>query len=509
MREKFSKLIALLFVICALAGIFTACGKETGKVEVDVIFNLNYPDAPAADRPADKKVAVGGKYGALPKPDRPGFVFSGWYAEKTFDGENITADTTVEWPDDHSLFAKWTGMRVTLSYDLQGGRINNQKSIPNRFVTTGLLYSVAVPSEPDYWYGRYFTGWYLNPDGAGERIDRSTVINAPGDHVLYACYTPLKLLWDFEDASDIGYFNYTGRKMERVEFDGSYQLKFTNSSASDYSALLYLEFGTVPAGSTFQFDLTFKGYCHPGYEAGAHVTASLGGNGIWAGGGGRGAYADGRKVTVAISPNAKMSGVMIHFEFGRLAADWKDMSKPEMWQSNVFYIDNIKLSIPLPEPVKKDRYDFEDTDEIEMAANFTVTNGELKVVGEKGAKRLEVRNTSASDNTVYVYLRRPQTAAGTQISIGVDFAGVPEVAFDNRVGVYYYSVNGLGAALGPVYGKQYSDWNAFVPTRRLTFTVQPACDCDRICFVFEFGDGNTTKEQWQSRRFLISYVEAV
>lgn len=54
--------------------------------------------------PSSKRVSFNNTYGDLPIPSKDGFRFVGWIIEEN---ENITDETIVSIPNDHSLYAEW------------------------------------------------------------------------------------------------------------------------------------------------------------------------------------------------------------------------------------------------------------------------------------------------------------------------------------------------------------------------------------------------------------------
>ena len=57
-----------------------------------------------------------GTYGTLPTPERAGYNFAGWYTAAD-GGTEVTAETTVETDQPHTLYAHWTGKQYTVTFD--------------------------------------------------------------------------------------------------------------------------------------------------------------------------------------------------------------------------------------------------------------------------------------------------------------------------------------------------------------------------------------------------------
>ena len=107
-------------------------------------------------------------------PVRTGHIFNGWYKEPTFITPwNFSTDLVTS---TMSLYAKWTAITYTVTFNSQGG-----SSIPNVVVNHGA--KVAEPTPP-IRNGYTLRGWYDQPtDGFIWFFDYSTVTE---DMTLYA-----------------------------------------------------------------------------------------------------------------------------------------------------------------------------------------------------------------------------------------------------------------------------------------------------------------------------------
>lgn len=72
-------------------------------------------------------------YGTLPKAERIGHGFKGWYTAKT-GGTKVTAKTNITASKDITLYAQWTANKYTIKYDRNGGT----GSMANTTVTYGV-----------------------------------------------------------------------------------------------------------------------------------------------------------------------------------------------------------------------------------------------------------------------------------------------------------------------------------------------------------------------------------
>lgn len=75
-----------------------------------------------------KEVTFDGRYGTLPSATRLGYSFVGW--SLTENGKNpVEASTTVFTPSNHTLYAKWKGISITVIKGLVDGEANDVKGI--------------------------------------------------------------------------------------------------------------------------------------------------------------------------------------------------------------------------------------------------------------------------------------------------------------------------------------------------------------------------------------------
>ena len=156
---KWNRFSSVLLVLAIVATLFAGCGGS--KLTVDFDWNYITDEAPPA------AIEVSGTYGSLPEVAenaRPGFTFDGWYLNAAGNGQKITADTLVAAEANHTLFAKWTGHKYTVSFDLQGGTINGVSSVDDAMVTCGNVYSMmAIPDDPER-DNHTFLGWYYDAE---------------------------------------------------------------------------------------------------------------------------------------------------------------------------------------------------------------------------------------------------------------------------------------------------------------------------------------------------------
>ncbi|MDR1734656.1 MAG: InlB B-repeat-containing protein, partial [Oscillospiraceae bacterium] len=131
--------------------------------------------------PANKQVTYTETYGTLATAVRSGYTLSGW---QTADGTAVTATSTVEIPEAHTLYAVWTPNPYTIRF-YQNYSVSDDTYTDN---TKG--YQTAIGQADPVRPGYDFLGWYtVRTDG--------TQVYAPGaaEAALMGMHDPALLLY--------------------------------------------------------------------------------------------------------------------------------------------------------------------------------------------------------------------------------------------------------------------------------------------------------------------------
>jgi uncharacterized repeat protein (TIGR02543 family) len=140
------------------------------------------PAGGLASSPASRSVTFGEPYGPLATTARTGYAFTGWWTVASTGGAEVTPASIVATPTNHTLYARWDGLRYTLRFDSEGGT-----PCDSRTVTFGAPYAagggaLCAPTRT----GHTFDGWSLGDDGTGEAISDATVVATPNNHTIHA-----------------------------------------------------------------------------------------------------------------------------------------------------------------------------------------------------------------------------------------------------------------------------------------------------------------------------------
>lgn len=122
----------------------------------------------------------------LPSPIKRGYDFCGWYASADFSGDIICVIESGS-HGDIQLFAKYTPVTYTITYECNGGRLSG--IYPLTYTSESPDITLPTPTKRGY----QFAGWYLESDLSGERI---YIINSGsiGNKTFYAA-------WELEEYS--------------------------------------------------------------------------------------------------------------------------------------------------------------------------------------------------------------------------------------------------------------------------------------------------------------------
>lgn len=119
-----------------------------------------------------KTVTFDSAYGALPTPEKTGYIFSGWYLLEA----HITASSVVSRAANHTLIARWTSETYTVTFDSAGG-----SSVDSITVSFGQPYG-PLPSPTRTGYT--FRGWLYG----SSFITPSTTVAETSSHELTAVW---------------------------------------------------------------------------------------------------------------------------------------------------------------------------------------------------------------------------------------------------------------------------------------------------------------------------------
>ena len=158
--------------------------------------------------PKTKTVTYDRTYGELASTSRTGYNFLGWYTEKT-DGTEIKADTKVTITEAQTLYAHWSAIQSTVTFNSNGGSTPSKTSM---IVTYDSTYGdLASTSRTGYT----FNGWYTS---GGTEIKAGKKVTITTDQTIYAHWSPIQSTVTFNSNGG----NTPSKASITVTYDGTY-----------------------------------------------------------------------------------------------------------------------------------------------------------------------------------------------------------------------------------------------------------------------------------------------
>lgn len=167
-------LLLMLVLVMACAG---------ALADFTVSFNQNLDGVTVQYLPPVQTIAENNTVIEPPNPSAAGYAFGGWYkSENCLDTEKYDFTTPVT--SGFTLYAKWTPITYTVTFDLQDTSITT--TIPDQTVTHGA--TVAAPDPAPSKTGYTFGGWYKEPTCATEFkfTDKTDADTVTSNITLYA-----------------------------------------------------------------------------------------------------------------------------------------------------------------------------------------------------------------------------------------------------------------------------------------------------------------------------------
>ncbi|WP_310603038.1 InlB B-repeat-containing protein [Anaerosporobacter sp.] len=134
--------------------------------------------------PEKREVTYGSAYGKLPVPTRTGYVFSCWVNREPGKG-NVLETTIVSTAKNHTLYATWSPLLYTTTFDCTGGSYNNYSRYDGRYYFEKQYGTLNVPRKLGY----DFVGWFTQEYG-GKEITNTSIVDVAGERTLYAHWKP-------------------------------------------------------------------------------------------------------------------------------------------------------------------------------------------------------------------------------------------------------------------------------------------------------------------------------
>lgn len=170
---------------------------------------------------ATAKISVtnGKTYGKLPSPKRSGYIFQGWYTQKS-GGTKVTSSTKVSLKSKQTLYAHWKE-GYTITYELNGGK--NNSGNPSVYKKTDKTITLKNPSRKGY----SFVAWYTS---SSYKTKVTTIPKgSTGNKKLYAKWKKLtyKITYDKKGGTISGKYATTYTVTDTVSLPKPYRRGYT------------------------------------------------------------------------------------------------------------------------------------------------------------------------------------------------------------------------------------------------------------------------------------------
>jgi len=176
---------------------------QWGKNNYLITFDANGGEVVIKNTTITFGNTYGNELGELPIPEKNGYTFSGWYTDK-ISGKLISKETIMNLAFNHSLYARWTANKYTVTFVFGNGSLNTTKT-----VTYDSKYGDLPSATRD---DHTFAGWYTT---SGVLITSETIVKINSSQTLYAQW--LKNVVFPLDNGSIVYFNPVTAKVCNLE----------------------------------------------------------------------------------------------------------------------------------------------------------------------------------------------------------------------------------------------------------------------------------------------------
>ena len=196
--------------------------NKYAKGMYQVTFDANGGALTSGDESVN--VCYGEQFNAMPEAEREHFDFDGWFTEAE-GGEQVTEASVFSSTEDITLYAHWTRKTYTLTFDANGGSVDQT----SKQISSGLeIGDLPTPNRPHH----NFFGWYANPECEGDQITAESIATTAGDFTVYA-------KWELKDVTGWVKASEVPADAQVVNNKWTYTQKTTvesrNTSMSGYS----------------------------------------------------------------------------------------------------------------------------------------------------------------------------------------------------------------------------------------------------------------------------------
>ena len=173
-----------------------------------------------------KKVYYNQTMGTMPTPTRTGYAFKNWCTDKNGAGGVITSDYKISWTTSttSTLYAQWTPINYTISYNLNGGSASNKTS----YTIETNTFTLANPTKTGYT----FVGW-TGSNGSTKQTSVSIAKGSTSNKSYTANYSINQYDVTYIDVVDSINGTQLGKTTKKVNYNSTVRGSDIGSSTSD------------------------------------------------------------------------------------------------------------------------------------------------------------------------------------------------------------------------------------------------------------------------------------
>lgn len=173
-----------------------------------------------------KKVYYNQTMGTMPTPTRTGYAFKNWCTDKNGAGGVITSDYKISWTTSttSTLYAQWTPINYTISYNLNGGSASNKTS----YTIETNTFTLANPTKTGYT----FAGW-TGSNGTTKQTSVSIAKGSTGDKTYTANWNINQYNVTYIDVVGSTSGKQLGKTTKKVNYNSNVRGSDLGSSTSD------------------------------------------------------------------------------------------------------------------------------------------------------------------------------------------------------------------------------------------------------------------------------------
>jgi len=179
-------------------------------------FTLTFNGQGGTPSPSTKTITYDAPYGSLATVSKTGYTFEGWFTDVNGGGQQVTSGSIVQTLSNQTLYAKWTPLSFTLTFEAQDFTPDPPSKI--------IIYDTSYGTLPTAIKPGYVCNWFTATNGQGQQVTVTNIVNVISNQTLYAKWIPMSFTVTFN-----GQGGTPVPASKIVTYDGSYNTLATVS----------------------------------------------------------------------------------------------------------------------------------------------------------------------------------------------------------------------------------------------------------------------------------------